>query len=29
MSQEDRVAMELDMGKVFDKLISDPDFGGE
>ncbi len=28
MTKEDRVAMEVAMGKVFDKLIAMPDFGG-
>ena len=28
MTQEDRVAMETAMGKVFDRLISKPEFGG-
>jgi len=29
MTQEDRVALEQDMGAVFDNLIANPDFGGE
>ncbi|KRX09325.1 ATP:guanido phosphotransferase, N-terminal [Pseudocohnilembus persalinus] len=29
MNKADRVNMEKDMGKVFDKLIADPNFGGE
>lgn len=29
MTQEDRVNMELDMGKVYDNLIADPNYGGE
>jgi len=29
MSQEQRVALEHDMEKVFEKLIADPAFGGE
>jgi len=29
MTLQDRVNMELDMGKVFDKLIADPTYGGE
>lgn len=29
MKQQDRVNMEIAMGKVFDTLIADPAFGGE
>ena len=29
MTKEDRINMESDMGKVFDTLIKDPNFGGE
>lgn len=29
MTREDRLNMEKDMGKVFDTLIADPEFGGE
>lgn len=28
MNKADRVNMEKDMGRVFDKLIADPSFGG-
>ncbi len=28
MTKEDRIALELEMGKVFDQLIADPSFGG-
>ena len=28
MTKEDRIALELEMGKVFDQLIADPAFGG-
>jgi len=28
MSKADRVNLERDMGKAFDKLIADPNFGG-
>lgn len=28
MTKEDRIAMENDMGVVFEKLIADPNYGG-